>query len=349
MTNPTFPSDPAAMQTALDDLGWVDADPTDPEIETLRRHLAANNGIRGLDVVDPDEVERAVRIFNRDGFVIVRDVLTRDQLDFLKGGCDRVIHEITSLDKHREGNRGSHRYSFGASSITGQQLHQPEWQMLIDLDTVTPILMALFGSPQYALRGSGGDFCLPGAYRYQPLHSDMGDRRTLDDGSEHGSFKDHRRLLTTRDLPTPYVCCNFLTVDFTRTNGPTRQIPGTQHSRELPPGLEDEPEWMKLSTVCPAPAGSVLVRDVRAWHGGTPNVSDHVRAIPSVEYFAPWYREQAPPAISYADWAKLSEHAQRISRLVVADSSAKLRTGAQIGATPRGLETPGESPSTNIR
>jgi hypothetical protein len=41
---------------------------------------------------------------------------------------------------------------------------------------------------------------------------------------------------------------------------------------------------MKLSTVCPAPAGSVLIRDVRAWHGGTPNLSDEVRCIPNVEY-----------------------------------------------------------------
>ena len=345
MTAETFTPDPAAMTTALDDLGWVGADPNDPEIDQLRQHLKANNGIRGLEVLEPHEIDRAVRVFSRDGFVVIRDVLTRDQLDFLRGGCDRVIHEIMSLDKNRDGNRGSHRYSFGASSITGQQLHQPEWQMLIDLETVSPIVTALFGSSHYALRGSGGDFCLPGAHRYQPLHSDMGDLRTLDDGTERGSFKDPRRLLTTRDLPTPYICCNYLTVDFTRTNGPTRQIPGTQHSRERPPTLDDEPEWMKMSTTCPAPAGSVLIRDVRAWHGGTPNVADHVRAIPNVEYFAPWYREPTRTALAYADWTKLSDHAQRISRLVVADSSVDIETGPQIGSTPPGLETPSTEPS----
>ena len=32
--------------------------------------------------------------------------------------------------------------------------------------------------------------------------------------------------------------------------------------------------------------GSVLIRDPRAWHGGTPNLSNEVRAIPSAEFYA---------------------------------------------------------------
>jgi hypothetical protein len=83
---------------------------------------------------------------------------------------------------------------------------------------------------------------------------------------------------------------------------------------------------MRLSTVCPAPAGTAIFRDnrcaphafkssnilsirierfqrfkthsqrvhtrrdmfaVRCWHSGTPNVSREVRSLPNVEYFAP--------------------------------------------------------------
>jgi hypothetical protein len=43
-----------------------------------------------------------------------------------------------------------------------------------------------------------------------------------------------------------------------------RQIPGTQNTREGPPGLVDEPEWMKLSTVMGLKAGGVIFRDLRA-------------------------------------------------------------------------------------
>ncbi len=61
---------------------------------------------------------------------------------------------------------------------------------------------------------------------------------------------------------------------------------------------------MKRSVVCPVPAGSVVIRDIRAWHGGTPNVSDHARAIPNVEYSAPWWRE---PSARHIDPAHLDD------------------------------------------
>jgi len=302
----------------------------------MRDYLAQNNGLPGLEVLAPDEIERATRIFYRDGFVVVSDVLDAAELATMRRGCDRVIEEILSQDPQRTGNRGTHRYSFGDSNASGQQLHHPEWQMLIDLPRLTPLVTAIFDSPKYFLRGAGGDFCLPGASTYQPLHADIGDRRMYG-GIEHGSFADPRGILTLRDLPCPYVSANFLMVDFTAINGPTRQIPGTQHSREQPPSLDEEPEWMKLSTVCPAPAGSVLLRDVRAWHGGTPNLSDEVRSIPSVQFYAPWFRDPVRRALPRDAWAGLSDHARRVSRYSVIEPGASVDTGPALGSTPVGF------------
>ena len=164
---------------------------------------------------------------------------------------------------------------------------------------LTPILMAIFGSDDYIVRAASGDFCLPGAVEYQPLHSDMRDfvdrKATL-----FSSFNDPRGYLSIRDLPCPYVCVNFMPIDMTPLNGPTRQIPGTQHSRAPIPRLSEEPERVRLSTVCPAPAGAVQIRDVRARHGRTPELPDETRAIPIVEYYAPWFREPMLPGISRA-------------------------------------------------
>lgn len=321
-------------------LGWVGNNPLGENIQDLRRYLQERNGIRDLAVCAPTQIARARELFLRDGFVVVRDVLTSEQLTMLRQGVERVVGEMLAIDQNRDGNRGSHRYSFGGASRTGNMLHHPEWTQLIDLPTVTPILAAIFGSKDFILRGGGGDFCLPGAVDYQPLHSDMADRTVFDLGNNkefvHGSFSDAREQLTHRDLPAPYVCCNFLTVDFTATNGPTRQIPGTQHSKEPMPSLEDEPERMKLSTVCPATAGSVLIRDVRAWHGGTPNLSNELRAIPNLEYFAPWYRERMPACLPRALYDSLSEHGQDIARYIVAAPGESLDTGYRrlLGGTP---------------
>jgi ectoine hydroxylase-related dioxygenase (phytanoyl-CoA dioxygenase family) len=302
---------------------------TELDVEELRTHLETHNGIVGLEVLDPSEIERAVQLFRRDGFVVIRDALTPEQTAFLKAGVDRACAEILALDPDRSGNRGSHRYSFGGSSLTRSMLHHPEWQMLIDLPTVTPVLTAIFGSSDYSVRSGSGDFCLPGAVEYQPLHADMGD---YVDGetTPFSSFHDPRGQMSVRDLPCPYVCVNFMPIDMTRVNGPTRQIPGTQHSRAPIPRRSEEPEWMRLSTVCPAPAGAVQIRDVRAWHGGTPNLSDEIRAIPNIEYYAPWFHEPTVPGIARPDQRSLSPVAQHLTRFVIADSGDALETGYEL-------------------
>ena len=334
MSEAALENDEHIAELAYENLGWVGKKYDDPEICELRDYLEASNGIRGLEIVSPEEVERAVAIFHRDGFVAVRDALTADQVDWLNAGCEREIRNILALDKQRRGNRGSHRYSFGSASKTGQLLHHAEWAMLVDLPTVTPIIAAIWGAPTYLCNGGAGDFCLPGTTEYQRLHSDMADRIMRGD-YVFGSFHDHRGTLTYRDLPVPRIVCNFLTVDFTSINGPIRQIPGTHYSHEALPTLREEPEWMKLSTVCPAPAGTVLIRDIRAWHGGTPNLSREVRPIPNVEYWAPWYRENLRPSMPRQIYDDLSDHGKQLCQFIVTDEELDTGFRDDLGTTPR--------------
>jgi len=301
------------------------------EIIKQRQYLEQNNGLKGLEIFRATDVEQIVKRFHRDGFVLVDNILNDEQIDMLKIGCLEVANEIVALDDNLKGNRGSHRYSFGGSSLTRSQLHHPAWQMMLQVAEVTTLVNAIFGSSKYCLRAASGDFCLPGAVEYQPLHSDVNDWVDAK-RSPFSSFYDPRGLVSLRDLPAPYVCVNFLPQEVTRLNGPTRQIPGTQNSRNPIPRLVDEPKWMRLSTVCPAPAGAIMIRDVRAWHGGTPNVSDAIRSIPNLEFYAPWFHEPMVPGIAYKDYQKLSSRAQELARFCVADSSAELETGATLRA-----------------
>ena len=62
----------------------------DPGVIALREDLRQRNGIRGLDICAPDEIERAVRIFHRDGFVVVRDLLDADALARFREGSARI-------------------------------------------------------------------------------------------------------------------------------------------------------------------------------------------------------------------------------------------------------------------
>src|ERR1700735_2828018 len=69
----------------------------DPEVCALREHLRAHNGIRGLEILAADEIERAARIFFRDGFVVVRDVLSIDQLEAFRAASARALKQILQI------------------------------------------------------------------------------------------------------------------------------------------------------------------------------------------------------------------------------------------------------------
>ena len=86
--------DSEALKVPFDELGWVGINPMGEEVVELREKLSENNSIRDLEIVSPNEVERATEIFHGDGFVVVRDVLASKQLAYIQQGCDREIREI---------------------------------------------------------------------------------------------------------------------------------------------------------------------------------------------------------------------------------------------------------------
>jgi len=158
-----------------------------------------------------------------------------------------------------------------------------------------------------------------------------------------------QRLVIERTAP--YVTINFLLSDMTWENGPIRQIPGTHVAQGAPPPPADEPEWMRLSTLVGAPAGAGVFRDIRAWHGGTPNLGRDVRAMPNIEYVASWTRELANFAFAQSMphdlWIQLSPHAQRLCRYIRCEPGV-WPTGAGImhpSANGRRRAIEGEQPN----
>jgi hypothetical protein len=308
-----------------------------PEVAALRKHLKERNGIQGLDICAPDEVDRAVRIFRRDGFVVVRDLLGEAHLDTFRQGSARALRDI--LEKPgigrgkymTETNRLPHRYSYGTASASRQMLHEDEWACMVDLPTTTPILAAIFGSMDYLVLGAGGDLCLPGAVEYQHLHADVGEAHHIsaerlataaaigveirrDDAGEL-ELATRRRIV---DYTPPVVTINFAMCDLTWENGPIRQIPGSHTWSMRPSPPAEEPEWMRLSTLVGAPAGAGVFRDNRAWHGATPNLSREIRSLPNVEYGAPWLGAKHKQTMPHDVWERLTPHGKHLCRYIKA-------------------------------
>lgn len=311
----------------------------DPEVVGLRTRLREDNGFKGLDICDPDDFDRIKHVFFRDGFVVVRDILSSEELDRFREGSTRVLREILTYpgpDGRKyitETGRLPHRYSYGTSSASRQLLHDSVWASMVDLSTTTPILKHLFGNSDYSVIGAGGDLCLPGAIEYQHLHRDIQESYEISEARLNQTRElglpfngksvtelnlQERRMVT--DFTPPLITINFLMSDLTYENGPIRQVAGSHTATQQPPPPKNEPDWMRFSTLVGGKAGAAMFRDNRGWHGATPNLSREVRALPDVEYGAPWWSSKhISKTMPDEMWQTLSNHGKHICRFVHAE------------------------------
>ena len=119
-------------------------------VQARARHLLKNG--KGMEICDPQEIGRIVRIFLRDGFCVVRNILDTERLGRLQKACTDLIAQRVARTPigvtygvHPETGqrftiRQPGRYSFGSHS----NLHRREWCMLADLPLLHPILGGYF-------------------------------------------------------------------------------------------------------------------------------------------------------------------------------------------------------------
>eukprot|EP00927_Polykrikos_kofoidii_P008737 TRINITY_DN13643_c0_g1_i1.p1 TRINITY_DN13643_c0_g1~~TRINITY_DN13643_c0_g1_i1.p1 ORF type:complete len:493 (-),score=47.97 TRINITY_DN13643_c0_g1_i1:218-1696(-) len=207
----------------------------------------------------------ATTVFNELGFVVIVDALDALQTRSLYETAKRVAERMLSFDPHHIGNRGPRRYSFGAASRTLHMMHLQGWTELLDNGPVHAVLETIF-SDGYLAAGGGGDFVLPDTSTYQSLHLDVGGGPIYELGHP------------------PAVGVNFVVEDLTCADAPLRILPGSQKVVGEPWSLTVEPQDVKDAVLCPLPAGSAIIRDLRAWHGGTPSGSDKARFLPNAEF-----------------------------------------------------------------
>merc|ERR1712226_1241837 len=78
--------------------------------------------------------------------------------------------------------------------------------------------------------------------------------------------------------------------------------------------------------MCPLEVGDVLLRDMRLWHGGTPNLGNSTRLFPSAEFLSPWYADLtqgtddhfAPrPSLPFEHWWRMSPRARKFAKRIL--------------------------------
>lgn len=185
-----------------------------------------------------------------------------------------MIEEIrTAFDIRLDEKRASEPPNRGASRF---QMHLPFHPpfanaRLYDHPLVTAILENLFGKDMI-LTYFASDTPLPGS-DYQKVHLDT---RLPFPEAAFG-------------VPVYSVVLNVPLVDYTEDNGPLEFWPGGTHLIGQPHDLE------RLSARMPSArpllqAGSILLRDARMWHRGTPNRGTGSRPNLALVYSRGWFR-----------------------------------------------------------
>ena len=179
------------------------------------------------------------------GYVVLERFLNQDLLAQVRGRVEE-LHEQEGENAGAEFRKeaGSRRL---ANLVDKGEIFERLIAMPEILERVGYVLGNNFKLSSFNARSAD-----PYSNEPQPLHCDAG---ALPD--EHG-----------------YWVCNtiWLLDEFTSENGATRVIPGSQKWRQLPQEaladpLASHPEEKLLL----APAGSVVVMNTHAWHGGTAN------------------------------------------------------------------------------
>jgi Phytanoyl-CoA dioxygenase (PhyH) len=236
----------------------------------------------------PESLQLAVQSIRVNGYVIFESVLPRGLVETLHGTFLRVLNSYMA---RTDPNRGANRY----------QMHLPFMPPFIDPAVIShPFALAVIDEllgKECICHYFASDTPLPGS-DYQRVHADI-------------------QLLfpeTLLSLPAYSLVLNIPLVDFTEENGPleiwpggTHLMPGGINIQELAPTMNSERVRM--------PAGSLLLRDMRMWHRGTPNRSTAPRPNLALIYSRPWLKLNYPPiGIPRATHEALSERAQRLFR-----------------------------------
>lgn len=280
---------------------------------------------------------RAAEALLQHGWAVVKGALPKEQADELFRASERALADFLEKDRHLVGNRGPRRYSMGSASKTHHMAHWPEWRYAIDNPIIVEVLKRIFAEDltdpdaqgEYVAIGGGGDLVLGDTDATQWLHVDL-----------------PRWEMYDQIHPPPGVGVNFAVHDVSCDGGAMRLVPDTHtmpfQMELLAPSTEGKilkDLGLYRVHVCPLEKGDVILRDLRLWHAGSPNMDQKVRHLPNSEYLAPWYADKtegtgdhlAPrKSIPHEIWLQLSPYTQRMSSRAHAEEPLELGWNKEI-------------------
>ncbi|MFN0104251.1 MAG: phytanoyl-CoA dioxygenase family protein [Bryobacteraceae bacterium] len=184
-------------------------------------------------------------ILQEQGYLIVRGVMDAAWLEELRTATERILR-AEGADAG-----GEFRKEAGSDRLANLVDKGETFQRLVSHPMLLEAAEAVLG-PDWKLSSLNYRAALPGDQSQQPLHCDMG--------------------LTPDALGNAVFNSIWMLDDFTPENGPTRYVPGTHRSGQLPQNVLADPNAPHPEErVALGKAGDVILMNSHMWHGGTAN------------------------------------------------------------------------------
>jgi ectoine hydroxylase-related dioxygenase (phytanoyl-CoA dioxygenase family) len=243
------------------------------------------------------------RDFNRDGLVVLKNHFSREKLARWREALQPLLEAQIEREKHGP-SRGASRY-YVTLPFTGLFADPAIYE---DRDILA--IVERVAGPEPVLCQLASDTPLKGS-DYQAWHAD-----TPALFPEWG----------TNDTPSFQLAVNFALCDVTDANGPFETTLGTHrmNKAEAMAGLQSGAIAQHRYRMA---MGDVMIRDVRAIHRGTPNLTDEPRPMVVLGYSRRWmYRPEVQIRVPQSEWDKLSPVGKSLLRFnpVVADDEVQV-------------------------
>jgi ectoine hydroxylase-related dioxygenase (phytanoyl-CoA dioxygenase family) len=227
--------------------------------------------------------DQIIEGLDKDGYVIINDVLTQDTVETINQEMKRIIKEykIENCFTDFEGHKTIRIYNplnksdvFNSLILEDSILAAAEHCLGEDLlvSSVTPIIR------------------YPGEVA-QALHTD---------DAFFGFQRPHKRLA---------INVLYAITDFTKENGGTLVVPGSHKSPDHP-----KQEDIKQSITTEVKSGGVVIYDASTWHGGGANRSNLPRLFCSIYYSLGCLRQEENLVLSI-DEKRMKSFPNRLKQL----------------------------------
>ncbi|KAH8724930.1 hypothetical protein GQ44DRAFT_749932 [Phaeosphaeriaceae sp. PMI808] len=228
-------------------------------------------------------LEIAIRALTRDGLVVLEDMIGHTTLDHLNAKMTKDAYELQS--------RKDSPFNYNKGNIQQDPPMTKEWfsnDVYIN-PIITQVTSTALG-PNPSLRFISGNTALPPTTdsppASQPTHTDA-------------DF-DHPTIPFAMVVNVPLVTmtpANGVTEVWLGTHTDTsiadqEGAHGDRASGRIKQCLLDARREVRPPEQPVVKKGSIVVRDLRLWHGGKPNLGTEPRVMLAMIHFAPWYRNQ---------------------------------------------------------